>query len=183
MDKEKIIEQAIKLLKARGVSCQELAEYLLRKGIIPRGLAYEIVYADDTISIEHIAGKEIKGVIFVLEDRRVFVSAKYSSQKMKKLESSQYCASVKVKGKSCSEGDVKHWKKGGILYRYRERINEVMKRLGLEKIYDKIIWTSTCDGLSRFGTIYRSVCPMTGRDSCSYVCGDEHDARPVCFFD
>ena len=143
-------------------------------------ILYDIVYADDSISTEHVADKDVKGVIFVLDGRRVFVSARYAPKEMTKKESTEYCALIQVEGHSCTEGDKKDWERGGILYRCYEQINAVMGNLGLELIDDRCIWSSSTYASN--GSGYWVVNPVSGNTNywnntnLGYV-------RPVCFWD
>ena len=143
MEKKEFIAASIKAMRLAGVTCRELKAYLQETDTEAEAVSFEIVYADDSVSAEHINGKEIKGVIFVLEGRRVFISARYAPKVMNKRDSEKYCNSITVKGQPCTEGFRRYWVKCGLLHRYHEQINFVMEKLGLEQIDDRWIWSSS----------------------------------------
>lgn len=179
MEKREIIKQAIKSLEVQGVSYRELMAYLLKGNA--RNISYEIVYADNSVSLEYVYGKEIKGVIFTIEAKEVFISARYAPKKMTKSESAKYCASIKVKGYLCTEGEARHWIKRGLLYRYQDQINQVLEELGLEKIDNRLIWSSCFSGHYN-GELYYSIYPISCGAQGSNVCNCL-SVRPVCFLD
>ena len=163
MDKKKIIKQMIMSLEEKGINRQEIKAYLsetdngpacaeqevkqelkptfelaVKKASFKPEVTYEIVYTDDTISRDYIAGKEIKGVIFYFFFT-FFISAKYSPKRLSKSKSKEYCEAIKVKGRHCTEGHSFHWKCGTI-HDNLKLINAVMEHLGCEQIDDRIIW-------------------------------------------
>lgn len=196
MNKKEFIKSLVKTAKLAGVTYQELRSYLLEtdeksretgqkalstEKVSVKTPAYEIVYAGDVISTEHIAGKEIKGVIFVLKGHRVFVSARYAPKIMTKLQSKKYCAAMMVDRHHCTEGAVENWKKGGILFCNRRQINKVLKELGLEVIDNRWIWSSSLV-YDRDGSGNQIVAPIHGDTDNVWGKRDCY-VRPVCFLD
>lgn len=176
MDRKKFIANSVKAMELSGVSREELIAYLSEGEKAERiTVSFEIVYVDDSVSKERIAGKEIKGVIFTLKGSAVFVSAGYSSEKMTKDESAKYCASIKVRGMPCEEGSKKHWQSCGVLHFNLNQINLVLKSLELKEIDGRAIWSS-----SSYYDFYWVVIPTEG-DIDDQNPSFKYYVRPVCF--
>ncbi len=115
--------------------------------------SFKIVYADDAISKKRQRNKAVKGVIFVINGSKIFISDKYSEKLLSREQAEAYCSAIKVQGTSCTQGSIKLWETIGLLgfdVSKIRKINWVLRYLDCEALDKRDCATSSCNRYYRW---------------------------------